>query len=106
MSNLKNLQAAAPGPGEIDKIVSAIQRMNLAFKLAGLGAGNFLDIPMPNGKSMGDCTGGYGHDIGQWMQDMGREGDDTVITADTLRAVFDERPELLSQYRDLARRAA
>jgi hypothetical protein len=92
--------------GEIDKIVSAIQRMNLAFKLAGAGLGNFLDIPMPNGKTMGDCTGDYGREIGEWMQEIGREDDDTPITSDILRAVFDARPELLSRYRSLAKREA
>lgn len=91
---------------ELDDIVSAIQGMMRAFKLAGMGVLRFMDVPMPNGKTMGNCTGGYGRDIGQWMQDIGRKGDDTVITADTLRAIFDERPELLIRYRDLARRAA
>ena len=100
-----------PEPNEIDKIVSALQRVISWSKLAGIGMPGYrlMDCPMFNGKTMGDCTGAESREMSDWLQDAFTpeaygpgQGDYTVVNAVNLRALFDARPELLTRYRRFA----
>jgi hypothetical protein len=71
----------------VEKVVLTTEEaINLAnrMKAAAAGEGRFLDIVMPNGKRLAECTGEYVTEVGRVLQKAGEAGA-------TAEAVADER---------------